>query len=98
MRMEGRVAIVTGGARGIGRAYTERFLREGASVLIADVDDAHGSETVAELSELGVVDYAHCDVADVDSGGGVRRCHQGALRSHRRPREQRRPLRRLGYG
>jgi 3-oxoacyl-[acyl-carrier protein] reductase len=67
MRMEGRVAIVTGGARGIGRAYTERFLREGASVLIADVDDAHGAETVAELSELGAVDYAHCDVADVDS-------------------------------
>jgi NAD(P)-dependent dehydrogenase (short-subunit alcohol dehydrogenase family) len=67
MRMQGRVAIVTGGARGIGRAYTERFLREGASVLIADVDDAHGAETVAELSDLGAVDYAHCDVADVDS-------------------------------
>src|SRR3954452_20500419 len=67
MRLEGRVAVVTGGARGIGRAYTERFLREGASVQIADVDDAHGAETVAELGELGTVTYAHCDVSDVDS-------------------------------
>ena len=40
MRLQDRVAIVTGGSRGIGRAYTERFLREGASVVIADVDDA----------------------------------------------------------
>jgi len=67
MRLEGRVAIVTGGARGIGRAYTERFLREGASVQIADVDDAHGGSTVEELSALGDVAYAHCDVSDVAS-------------------------------
>jgi len=67
MRLEGRVAIVTGGARGIGRAYTERFLREGALVQIADVDDAHAEETVAELAGLGAVGYARCDVSDVDS-------------------------------
>jgi 3-oxoacyl-[acyl-carrier protein] reductase len=67
MRLEGRVAIVTGGARGIGRAYTERFLREGASVQIADVDDAHADATVADLADLGTVEYARCDVADVDS-------------------------------
>jgi 3-oxoacyl-[acyl-carrier protein] reductase len=67
MRLEGRVAVVTGGARGIGRAYTERFLREGASVQIADVDDSHGAATVEELSALGSVDYAHCDVSDAES-------------------------------
>jgi NAD(P)-dependent dehydrogenase (short-subunit alcohol dehydrogenase family) len=67
MRLEGRVAIVTGGARGIGRAYTERFLREGASVQIADVDDARGADTVSELRELGDVSYTHCDVADAQS-------------------------------
>ena len=67
MRLEGRVAIVTGGARGIGRAYTERFLREGASVQIADVDDAHAEETLRELADLGTIGYARCDVSDVDS-------------------------------
>ena len=64
MRLEGRVAVVTGGARGIGRAYTERFLREGASVQIADVDDAHAAETLADLGDHGAVDYARCDVSD----------------------------------
>jgi NAD(P)-dependent dehydrogenase (short-subunit alcohol dehydrogenase family) len=67
MRLEGRVAIVTGGARGIGRAYTERFLREGASVQIADVDDAHAAETLAELGDLGEVAYTRCDVSDPES-------------------------------
>jgi 3-oxoacyl-[acyl-carrier protein] reductase len=67
MRLEGRVAVVTGGARGIGRAYTERFLREGASVQIADVDDANAHAALDELAELGDVDYARCDVSDAES-------------------------------
>ena len=67
MRLEGRVAVVTGGARGIGRAYTERFLREGASVQIADIDDTHAAETLADLADLGAVDYARCDVSDAGS-------------------------------
>jgi NAD(P)-dependent dehydrogenase (short-subunit alcohol dehydrogenase family) len=67
MRLADRVAIVTGGSRGIGRAYAERFLREGASVVIADVDDASGATTTAELRDLGAVEYVHCDVSDAAS-------------------------------
>ena len=62
MRLADRVAIVTGGSRGIGRAYTERFLHEGAAVVIADVDDANGEKTRSELRDLGTVEYVHCDV------------------------------------
>jgi 3-oxoacyl-[acyl-carrier protein] reductase len=61
------VAVITGGGRGIGRAYAERFLREGASVMIADVDDAHAHATASELAALGGVDFVHCDIADADS-------------------------------
>jgi 3-oxoacyl-[acyl-carrier protein] reductase len=64
MRLADRVAIVTGGSRGIGRAYAERFLREGASVVIADVDDANGATTTFELRDRGAVEYVHCDVSD----------------------------------
>ena len=64
MRLEGKVAIVTGGSRGIGRAYAERFLREGASVVVADVDDASGTTCVDELSKVGPITYVHTDVAD----------------------------------
>jgi len=65
MRLKDRVAIVTGASRGIGRAYAERFLREGASVVIADVDDDNGEATAGELGEK--VAYVHCDVADAAS-------------------------------
>jgi 3-oxoacyl-[acyl-carrier protein] reductase len=67
MRLADRIAVVTGGSRGIGRAYTERFLREGASVVIADVDDESAARTVEDLGELGAVEFVHCDVADADS-------------------------------
>ena len=55
-----RVCIVTGGARGIGEACVRRFAREGARVVIADIDDAHGAALASELGGL----YVHCDVGD----------------------------------
>ena len=48
-RLDGRRAIVTGGAAGIGRAIAERYAREGARVLVADVDGAAAERVAAEL-------------------------------------------------
>ena len=62
MELSGKVTVVTGAASGIGRALAERFAREGASVVAADVN-ASGAETVAE--EIGPAAIgAACDVAD----------------------------------
>jgi glucose 1-dehydrogenase len=49
MRLQDRTAIITGGARGIGRAIAERFLAEGAKVLLADIDAGTLAGTAAEL-------------------------------------------------
>jgi len=62
LTLAGKSAIITGGARGIGRAIVERFLDDGANVVIADVLDDVGADTVKELSERGKVVYQHCDV------------------------------------
>ena len=52
-RLTGKVAIVTGGAMGIGAATTEMFAREGASVVLADVDEAAGRGHVAGITGTG---------------------------------------------
>jgi NAD(P)-dependent dehydrogenase (short-subunit alcohol dehydrogenase family) len=52
-RLEGKVAIVTGGASGIGRASARRMASEGAAVAIGDVDVAGGERVVAEIVESG---------------------------------------------
>jgi len=62
--LENKVAIVTGGAGGIGLAIARRFLAGGAKVVIADVDDARGEAAEAELKALGELRYVHCNVAE----------------------------------
>jgi NAD(P)-dependent dehydrogenase (short-subunit alcohol dehydrogenase family) len=58
--LNGRVCLVTGGAQGIGAACARRFAREGAPVVIADIDDTRGQALAGELGAL----YVHCDVGD----------------------------------
>ena len=64
MRLKDRVAIITGGARGIGRAIVEVFVKEGATALIWDVVDA-GEETAKELQGEGYnVEFYRVDVSN----------------------------------
>ena len=64
-RLEGKVAIISGAARGQGAVEARMFAEEGASVIIGDILDEQGRQTEAELQELGYnVTYVHLDVTD----------------------------------
>ena len=63
-RLQGKVALITGSANGIGRQTALRFVAEGARVVVADVDDEAGQEVVSRLEELGgQALYVHADVS-----------------------------------
>ena len=53
MRLEQRVAVITGAGRGIGRAIAERYAREGARVAVADLDSANAEEAAAAIRDAG---------------------------------------------
>ena len=62
-RLDGKVAVVTGGCSGIGLATVRRFVEEGACVVIGDLADERGAEVTAELDGTT---YVHVDVTDKD--------------------------------
>lgn len=66
-RLAGKSALITGAARGIGRAFAEAYVREGARVAIADIDLAKARSTAEELGDAAIA--VHMDVSQQESIG-----------------------------
>ncbi|KAK8936360.1 Short-chain dehydrogenase reductase 3b [Platanthera zijinensis] len=64
LRLDGKVAIITGGASGIGEATVRLFSSHGAAVIIADIQDSLGLSVATSISPPGRCNYVHCDVRD----------------------------------
>jgi NAD(P)-dependent dehydrogenase (short-subunit alcohol dehydrogenase family) len=63
-RIQDRVAVVTGGCSGIGLATVQRFVEEGAKVVVGDLDDERGHQLVGQLGGTDLLTYVHTDVTD----------------------------------
>ena len=67
-RLDGKVALITGAASGIGKVAASLFAREGAKVVVADVTDDSGRATVEEITSAGgQAAFVHSDVSNADS-------------------------------
>jgi len=64
-RLDGKTALITGAARGIGRAFAEAYVREGAKIAIADIDIARARESADEIGDAAIA--VEMDVTDQDS-------------------------------
>jgi NAD(P)-dependent dehydrogenase (short-subunit alcohol dehydrogenase family) len=68
MKLEGKVAVVTGAGQGIGEAAARRFAQEGAKVVVSDVNAETGEAVAASIRDGGgEAQFVNCDVADRDS-------------------------------
>jgi len=82
MKLEGKTALITGGASGIGKATVMEFARSGARVICADIDAKKGAELEKEAAAAKLsVEYAAVDLSDSAS---ARRCAAEALKRHPR--------------
>ena len=69
MRLQGKVAIITGAGQGIGRAYANRFAREGAKIVVAEINEEIGRRTEQEVKAAGAeVLFVKTDVSSEASG------------------------------
>src|SRR5690348_1406995 len=67
-RLEGKTIVVTGGGRGLGRAFAERVAQEGANVAVAEINAEWGEETAAALQAAGTDAIAvQTDISDAQS-------------------------------
>ena len=81
-RLKGKVALITGGGSGMGRASCLLFAREGATVAVVDRADDDGGETVRLIGdEAGVASFIHADVADAVD---VERMDDATVKAHGR--------------
>jgi len=65
MRLENKIALITGSARGIGQATAELFHKEGATVIISDLNDKEGKTVAVKLGNN--TEYVHLDVGNEDN-------------------------------
>jgi 2-dehydro-3-deoxy-L-rhamnonate dehydrogenase (NAD+) len=79
--LTGRVAVITGGARGIGYAAAKRALGSGASVVLWDIDAARAKTAVGDLSTLGTVT---ADFVELSDAGAVQSATEATLSRHGR--------------
>jgi NAD(P)-dependent dehydrogenase (short-subunit alcohol dehydrogenase family) len=73
MRLRDKVAVVTGGAGGIGKAISLSYAREGARVAVVDIDERRGHDAAAEIAAQGEAIFVRADVTDSASVGQMAR-------------------------
>ena len=79
-QLSGKIAIVTGGGSGIGRAISESFASAGASIAIFDLDENAANETMAAIeANGGKAVFIGCDVSSADSVAAALRSCQAAF-------------------
>jgi 2-hydroxycyclohexanecarboxyl-CoA dehydrogenase len=82
MRLDGKTALITGGVSGIGKATAFEFARQGATVIVADINAEGGAATEAEANHAGLsIRFLPLDLADI---GSVDACTAAALDRHGR--------------
>src|SRR5215218_3392340 len=77
MRIEGKLAVVTGAAVGIGRAIAQRLAAEGAEVVVADIDESGGKRTCDSIGEQAR--FARVDLRDDDAVADLMACQPQIL-------------------